>query len=433
MARTAPRKRLNLSPPEGEEEGWTPVTSKRRRKKTTTIDTAPDYRTYKVVRHESTSTFHAIRRLEKEHPNLSVRVRETSSGVIHVKPLDEESAFSLARMSRETTAGISLAEVEGRSRGILSGYPLHQSLQPLQEDPRVAFARRCTYNAGHCRRVPTRQVEVTLRGPLPESLDLGFWGVFPVRKLAPEPLRCFNCHAFGHVQKYCRTRPLCGVCSGRHSSSQCIDALRTGATRAARCPNCGGRHHAWSKGCPERLRRLPPQPRRALPDQAVPRATPRASPPASMPTMVVAGTQTTATSKSIAATQTPRTKKARATQTTTTCVAPDKRDVAAQARPAVQETGTTTTGKLFSYAEVCWALQALEAASVTYEGLAGQGRRPREEPLARVTRALREGAFLRHPSASLYDEERRPKKREDPRLQRREKTPEEQLQEIFGH
>lgn len=281
MARPCPKKRLQLSPPVGEEDGWTRVQKRRRR--APTPPPAPDHRVYTILHHDEVSPFHAVRRLEREHPGLRVRVQEKSGGAIYIKPLDEEAAFSLARLSRETTDGINLGEVEGRSRGIVSRYPLGQSLRPIQEDPRVTFARRCTYNAGHCRREPTRQVEVTFRGSLPSSLDLGVWGVFSVRRFTPEPLRCFNCQAFGHVQKYCRTGALCGVCSGKHPSSKCIDTLRTGNVRAARCPNCGGRHHAWFKGCPERLRRLPPRPSGAIDtlppkNQAVSQAAPSASP-----------------------------------------------------------------------------------------------------------------------------------------------------------
>ena len=50
----------------------------------------------------------------------------------------------------------------------------------------------------------------------------------------------------------------CGVCSGRHPTSECISALKRGERPVARCPNCGKGHHVWSKLCPERLRRLPP-------------------------------------------------------------------------------------------------------------------------------------------------------------------------------
>lgn len=169
MARSSSRKRLNLSPPEEGEEGWILVDKRRRR--APTPPPAPDYRVYLILNHEETSTFHTTQRLEREHPDLRVRVQEKSGLAIYIKPLNEEAAFSFARLSRETTTGISLGEVECRSNGIVSLYPLGQSLRPILEDPRVTFAR-CIYNAGHCRREPTRQVEVTFRGPLPASLDL---------------------------------------------------------------------------------------------------------------------------------------------------------------------------------------------------------------------------------------------------------------------
>lgn len=169
MARSSSRKRLNLSPPEEGEEGWILVDKRRRR--APTPPPAPDYRVYLILNHEETSTFHTAQRLEREHPDLRVRVQEKSGLAIYIKPLNEEAAFSFARLSRETTTGISLGEVECRSKGIVSLYPLGQSLRPILEDSRVTFAR-CIYNAGHCRREPTRQVEVTFRGPLPASLDL---------------------------------------------------------------------------------------------------------------------------------------------------------------------------------------------------------------------------------------------------------------------
>ena len=71
-------------------------------------------------------------------------------------------------------------------------------------------------------------MEVTFRGPLPKSLNLGSWGEFSVRRLALEPLWCFKCHAFGHVQQYCRRHAVCSVCSGRQPSAGCLNTLRAG-------------------------------------------------------------------------------------------------------------------------------------------------------------------------------------------------------------
>ena len=219
----------------------------------------PKHRQYRLLSHQEPSEFQAIRRLERRFPNLSVRVTGSSRSGFSLRPQDEESAFCLARVAREAEQfGVHLEEVEVETRGVVCRYPTGFSLEPLEADPRVTFVRRCTYSAGHGRREPTRQVLVTFRGPLPDSLDLGSWGVYSVRRYTPEPLRCFKCQAFGHVQRHCRTRELCGVCSGRHPTSECISALRGGERRPARCPNCRQGHHAWSKLCPERLRRLPP-------------------------------------------------------------------------------------------------------------------------------------------------------------------------------
>lgn len=219
----------------------------------------PRNRQYRLLSHQEPSVFLAIRGLERSHPEASLRVTGSSGLGFFLRPLDEKTAFWLSHVAREPEQfGITLEEVAAKARGVVLRYPVGFSLDPLLADPRVAFARRCTYSVGHGRREPTRQVLVTFRDALPNSLDLGSWGVYSVRRYIPEPLRCFKCQAFGHVQKHCGARELCAVCSGRHPTSECISALQCGERRAARCPNCGKGHHAWSRLCPERLRRLPP-------------------------------------------------------------------------------------------------------------------------------------------------------------------------------
>nr|BDT63461.1 MAG: hypothetical protein [Sesarmops intermedium nimavirus] len=182
----------------------------------------------------------------------------------YCEPNPKDAAFFLARAAKEPAFGINHAEVESKSRGVVMRYPVAQSLDPILADPRVTFARRMTCNAGHGRKEPTQQVEVLFRGALPETLDLGFWGVFYVRRFIPEPLRCFQCHAFGHTKRYCRRELLCGVCSGKHPTWWCKKALRAGMSRTAQCPNCGRGHYAWFRACPERLRRLLPWPAREI-------------------------------------------------------------------------------------------------------------------------------------------------------------------------
>ncbi|XP_064122449.1 uncharacterized protein LOC135226669 [Macrobrachium nipponense] len=58
-------------------------------------------------------------------------------------------------------------------------------------------------------------------------------------------------------QQECTTKPICGVCSGKHPTSDCIDSTkRRKEATTARCPNCRKGHHAWYKGCMERLKRI---------------------------------------------------------------------------------------------------------------------------------------------------------------------------------
>lgn len=258
MASDRPRQRLQQI----DDEGFTLVD--RRRRKAPVQEIPPDHRRYKLVAlGEEETAYRALCRLEAAEPNLRVRITVQGDDT-YITPRDEETAFRLSRYAREGgTYGFALEEAQKVTRGVVMRYPLRHPLEPLQQHPRVTFVRRCVKRVGHGRTELTRQVEVTFRGVAPTSLDLGFWGVFSVRKYFPEPLRCFKCQAFGHVQKYCTRTELCGVCSQQHRTSVCLDALRGGETRKACCPNCGGGHHVWSRLCPERARRLPPRPRAA--------------------------------------------------------------------------------------------------------------------------------------------------------------------------
>ena len=58
-------------------------------------------------------------------------------------------------------------------------------------------------------------VQGDVQGATPNSLELGWWGVFPAGRYTPESLQCFKCEALGHVQKQCGAGELCGVCIQR--------------------------------------------------------------------------------------------------------------------------------------------------------------------------------------------------------------------------
>ena len=75
---------------------------------------------------------------------------------------------------------------------------------------------------------------------LPESIKVAFLRV-KVTPFVPSPMRCFTCHRFGHISKFCKETPKCERCGqDKHDGSQC-DAV---------CTNCKGQHSASSRACP---------------------------------------------------------------------------------------------------------------------------------------------------------------------------------------
>nr|XP_045595250.1 sodium-coupled monocarboxylate transporter 1-like [Procambarus clarkii] len=51
----------------------------------------------------------------------------------------------------------------------------------------------------------TRQVLVTVKGPISEKLDIGIWSMFTYTRLKlPEPVSCFRCQRFGHQKESCK-------------------------------------------------------------------------------------------------------------------------------------------------------------------------------------------------------------------------------------
>lgn len=134
---------------------------------------------------------------------------------------------------------------------ILQGFPLNFSMRAILAHAQVAEATRCNING-----TPTKQVLITLRGPILTYLNLKTWGTYSIRPYTPEPLRCYNCQKFGHHQSWCTQSPICGVCSGKRSSQQCIDKLKAKQTFIPKCANCYNKHHAWDKHCPTRKTKI---------------------------------------------------------------------------------------------------------------------------------------------------------------------------------
>ncbi|KAK4324383.1 hypothetical protein Pmani_004943 [Petrolisthes manimaculis] len=134
-------------------------------------------------------------------------------------------------------------------QAILLHYPVTLPLRPILRHPRVADAERCNNNLSG---TPTRQVLITITGPLPQFLNLGNWGKFYTRPYTKEPIRCHNCQRFGHHRANCYQQERCGICSGYHATTICLKKYKERQATTAKCPNCKMEHHAWHRNCPYR-------------------------------------------------------------------------------------------------------------------------------------------------------------------------------------
>src|ERR1700761_1127748 len=75
-----------------------------------------------------------------------------------------------------------------------------------------------------------------------------------LRLLEPEPVRCLNCNQYsvGHIAANCPNKVVCGNCAGEHHTTTCPHK----DDDHVRCSNCDGPGHAaWSRNCPEFIRR----------------------------------------------------------------------------------------------------------------------------------------------------------------------------------
>lgn len=113
-----------------------------------------------------------------------------TTGQVLLTPSDLEAAEYLLQLKEVDGNEIQL-KTKGLnvSNGVLLKYPILMPLSPIERHL-VLEAKKCKLHIGE----PTRQVEVTVKGPLPGFLELEDWGTFYTRPYNREPLRCFRCH-----------------------------------------------------------------------------------------------------------------------------------------------------------------------------------------------------------------------------------------------
>lgn len=167
---------------------------------------------------------------------LSPRTQELHDMILQLRELKGKPILLRAASENSTT------------KGVLLRYPLLMPISPILKNPLVLSAERLTTRDGE----ETRQVLITVRGPLPGTLELGNWGTFYTRPYSKEPLRCFHCQKFGHHKANCTLPAKCGVCAGRHETEKCIKTHKEGGETTAKCPNCHEAHHAWNRSCTAR-------------------------------------------------------------------------------------------------------------------------------------------------------------------------------------
>lgn len=192
--------------------------------------------------------------------DIAEALEELLSSKFHMKFLESGSVVVTPPTEDVLQALLSITTVEGKpvelrlmgeatTKGVITAYPVAMPLKVLLRHPDVVSAERCHTRDG----LATRQVHVTLKGPLPGSIDLGSWGTFYTRPFNQEPLRCYRCQQFGHHQARCNRQAVCGMCSGPHMTETCLSKYKAGEEVQAQCPNCKEHHHAWSRRCPYRV------------------------------------------------------------------------------------------------------------------------------------------------------------------------------------
>lgn len=197
-----------------------------------------------------------VKNLEATMPSIKLSCDITLRGEIVAKPRDEDTYDRLKAMAAENPRIRELLAQEKMHKGVVLHVPVPIPAERFLDATNIVKAERLTTGTN---KIPTRNMLIHHRGPLPSHIALGVWGRFKIRPYVEGPLQCYNCQGFNHIAATCQHVKKCGVCSKQHDSKDCIALLKQPAPETPRpepkCANCGKKHHAWNQGCPVMVQR----------------------------------------------------------------------------------------------------------------------------------------------------------------------------------
>ncbi|KAG0711789.1 hypothetical protein GWK47_019883 [Chionoecetes opilio] len=133
---------------------------------------------FRVPRQQDFDTsFDAVAALEETFPHLKIRNPDGTDLLSVLVPLDEESLLLLEDTALDQDAPMKLIKLDPQTnmtKAIVMGYPLRLPPVFLLRNPQVESATRCLTARTQD---DTRQVLVTIRGPIPTSITIGNWGI----------------------------------------------------------------------------------------------------------------------------------------------------------------------------------------------------------------------------------------------------------------
>ena len=194
---------------------------------------------------KSLSVFKIERALKKNGITNVGSVSQLTSGDLLIEVTTEKDSKRLLKAEFFGDLPVDVEPHMGlnRSRGVVKSSDLDSCTEDelVREIDGVSHARRITVRrAGKEIKTHTWVLTFDTSKP-PTSLRVAYL-TLPVRPFVPNPMRCFNCHRFGHGKDKCRREAVCPRCGkGGHSEEQC--------SAEASCLNCNGMHSATSKEC----------------------------------------------------------------------------------------------------------------------------------------------------------------------------------------